>query len=252
MLIPELGKEFPNLSASIDLLSEQAQNTEMLLDDFVKKTYGNVFNNSMLDTSDIINNAALFKHVIAKILRENFKMYVNSGMLEDMFLKAKNSQNNSQVYENDFLVISKAVRDNTEYLKFSVGAKLINYAYTLNLGESMLIPEINKIIELSKVSYNDFVNSDKQTLFFACPQNAAFTIRNFTQGDKIKLKFGTKKISDLFCDNKIPREDRAMIPLIEFNSKIIAVFAAPANNNYVAAENLVDKNSACIVAVRIV
>ena len=55
----------------------------------------------------------------------------------------------------------------------------------------------------------------------------------------------------MFCDNKIPHEDKAVIPLIVFDSKIVAVgVGLYANgNNYVACDNLVRENSVNIIAV---
>jgi tRNA(Ile)-lysidine synthase len=264
IIIPELEKEFPNFNDSIEALSQQAENTEMLLDNFINETYGLIFNNSCLDISNIINNPILFKHIIAKILRESFNMYVNSGMLEDLYLKAKNSHNNSEQYQNEFLIIKKIVKDNTEYLNFIIKPDQSenikkNYSYTLSLNSntSIFIPEIKKTLGIAEADYNEFINSNnKGALFFSCDEidkNSTFIIRNFLQGDKIKLKFGTKKVSDLFCDNKIPHEDRKIIPIIEFNSKIIAVFSSLSNNcnNYVSAENLVKKESTNIVSIKI-
>ena len=49
-------------------------------------------------------------------------------------------------------------------------------------------------------------------------------IRNYQKGDKIKLKYGTKKISRWFIDNKIPPQQRLSWPIVLNNKgKIIFV-----------------------------
>ena len=49
------------------------------------------------------------------------------------------------------------------------------------------------------------------------------TIRNYKVDDKIKLKEGSKKVSRLFIDKKIPLNDRKNIPVIQ-NSKGDIIF----------------------------
>jgi tRNA(Ile)-lysidine synthase len=40
------------------------------------------------------------------------------------------------------------------------------------------------------------------------------TIRNYREGDSIKLRFGTKKISRWFIDRKIPINERKLWPIV--------------------------------------
>ena len=46
-------------------------------------------------------------------------------------------------------------------------------------------------------------------------------IRTYKAEDKIKLKEGSKKISRLFIDKKVPMSERKMIPIIENKDKEI-------------------------------
>ena len=51
------------------------------------------------------------------------------------------------------------------------------------------------------------------------------TIRNYKPEDKVKLKEGSKKVSRLFIDKKIPLSERKTIPIIENkNHEIIFVY----------------------------
>ena len=51
------------------------------------------------------------------------------------------------------------------------------------------------------------------------------TIRNYNENDKIILKQGSKKITRLFIDKKVPLHERKMVPVIEnCNHEIIFVY----------------------------
>ena len=59
------------------------------------------------------------------------------------------------------------------------------------------------------------------------------TIRTFKAGDKIRLHYGTKKVSRFFIDNKIPRKYRRIWPIVENSSnEIILVPGIGPNINH--------------------
>ncbi len=60
------------------------------------------------------------------------------------------------------------------------------------------------------------------------------TIRTFKAGDKIRLPYGTKKVSRFFIDNKIPHKYRRVWPIVENSSKeiILVPQIGPNINHY--------------------
>ena len=59
-------------------------------------------------------------------------------------------------------------------------------------------------------------------------------VRSWLPGDRIKMPGGTKKLQDLFTDKKIPREERALVPVVEVNGEIKAVGDLIANEGFTA------------------
>lgn len=88
-----------------------------------------------------------------------------------------------------------------------------SFSYTLTKIECLDTPyfkirEHGKTIEKVSLKEEDF----------------PITIRNAKASDKIKLRFGTKKISRFFIDRKIPYEERKSWPVIENNmGKVIFI-----------------------------
>src|SRR3954451_24279154 len=48
-------------------------------------------------------------------------------------------------------------------------------------------------------------------------------IRSWQSGDRIRMPGGTKKLQDLFTDRKIPREERARVPVVEVGGEVVCV-----------------------------
>jgi tRNA(Ile)-lysidine synthase len=49
------------------------------------------------------------------------------------------------------------------------------------------------------------------------------TVRSWRPGDKIRTKAGTKSLQDLFTDRKVPREERARVPVVEVAGEVKCV-----------------------------
>jgi tRNA(Ile)-lysidine synthase len=49
-------------------------------------------------------------------------------------------------------------------------------------------------------------------------------VRNRQDGDRIKLKTGTKKLKDVFIDKKVPKKERDSLPIfVDKNGEIIFI-----------------------------
>lgn len=69
-------------------------------------------------------------------------------------------------------------------------------------------------------------------IFFILPDDAEIFIRSRADGDKIKVRGMTKKISDIFIDKKIPSIIRDEIPLLEVDGEILYIFGLCKSDNF--------------------
>jgi tRNA(Ile)-lysidine synthase len=70
--------------------------------------------------------------------------------------------------------------------------------------------------------HEHFTTSDKKIDDFGVTVSSSdfpITIRNAKNGDKITMRYGTKKLSRFFIDRKIPYLDRLSWPVIENKDK---------------------------------
>jgi tRNA(Ile)-lysidine synthase len=51
----------------------------------------------------------------------------------------------------------------------------------------------------------------------------AVTVRSWRPGDRIRTAGGTKSLQDLFTDRKVPREERARVPVVEADGEVACV-----------------------------
>jgi len=110
-------------------------------------------------------------------------------------------------YNNIYFVIKKAPK---------------SFLYHLTDYGTYKIPEINSYFEISEFTgIPDFF--DKNTIYIPFDKvNCDFWLRPKKNGDRMHLlKCGTKKISDILTDEKIPSFLRDDIPVLEHNKEII-------------------------------
>src|SRR5436190_4950846 len=53
--------------------------------------------------------------------------------------------------------------------------------------------------------------------------SAPATVRSWQPGDRVRTRAGTKSLQDLFTDRKIPREQRARVPVVEVDGEVKCV-----------------------------
>ena len=124
---------------------------------------------------------------------------LSKNRLKDLIIKIENSEG------------SKAFNINNEYdlvkeyskLKVLYKKKVYEYSYVINKDEVME----NEIFKVSKEGiYKCEIG--------AYDSDFPLVIRNYKEGDTIKLKVGTKKVRRIFIDKKVPSHIRAMYPVV--------------------------------------
>jgi tRNA(Ile)-lysidine synthase len=94
---------------------------------------------------------------------------------------------------------------------------IADFCYTLNIGERIELPDQRAFTLLEADQHS--LNTD--SVFFQKSSVALpFRIRNRNPGDRMKVKGlnGTKKVKDIFIDEKIPARLRDTWPIVEDNN----------------------------------
>lgn len=106
-------------------------------------------------------------------------------------------------------------------LVFSVKKeKPAGYQVALPLGETVLIPEMGLNITAWTGEKEELLPEDRKCFDFD-KVKGELSCRTRRTGDYISLKNGRKKIKDLFIDEKIPREEREIFPLIAVGEEVL-------------------------------
>ena len=98
--------------------------------------------------------------------------------------------------------------------------KQVDYQYQLEAHE-YLETEYFKIVE----------EADSFHRFYVGEEDYPLTIRNYRSGDKIKMQYGTKRLSRYFIDHKFPKYYRMMWPVV-LNSKAEIIFVPKIGCDY--------------------
>lgn len=132
------------------------------------------------------------------------------------------------------------VYDMSEKHLLEIDSNLMGKSANYEVGEYTLCSSYDNIILFKKVDYeyilktieylqNDYFKITKTGLtrqgVFVTEDDFPLTIRPAKSGDKIKMKFGTKKVNRYFIDEKVSHDKRAQLPII-VNAKDEVIFVA--------------------------
>jgi tRNA(Ile)-lysidine synthase len=87
------------------------------------------------------------------------------------------------------------------------------YTYTLTSGGDVTVVEAG--LGISASVRNGASDGGDEAYVLAVPSTAfPLTVRNRRPGDRVAMSSGTRKVQDLMVDAKIPRSERAKVPLV--------------------------------------
>ncbi len=136
-----------------------------------------------------------------------------------------------------------------------------NYIFKKRYDKCFIeLSEKTEKLEIKLNSINDTFSNDKYKIYFSktldciekkhsvnylkiCYNNIAFPLlfRTRQSRDAIRLKFGRKKIKDLFIDKKIPNEKReSILLLVDNNDEILYVCGLAISQNIVIQKDIFD------------
>ena len=209
-ILPELKKENKNIHKNFIKLSNKVQNYEEYINKEVEKKLKEIYKNSTIDIIKLNTEENIIKEkIVYKILKKTYKeniKYIKQNHINSIIKSLENKKPNIIVYlpKNKIFIkeYNKAVIENKK--------EKIEYNYILKdeikLPNSHIIKVINDIEEPSNYTIKLNTKDIKLPLH----------IRTKKDGDKIKIKGlnGSKKIKDIFIDEKIPKEERKIYPIL--------------------------------------
>ena len=195
-------EEKKDLVDKIALLNKELSFQKKECNDFIKK------NHNLFDEKQFINY-------------KDFEILIRTLFYKDISLK----------YITE---IRKALKS-TKNVNLLIGNKYLCKEYGHIYVYNYVEPYSYKLISLNtnlKSSY--FItkkNGKSKEGVFVKDEDFPLTIRNYRNGDHIKMRYGTKKINRFFIDNKISSFDRQIWPVV-VNSKGEVILVPGIGCNY--------------------
>ena len=243
-LIPYIKKEFnPNIINTLSRMGHLIENDNKYIDNEAKIIFSEVVLEKKneyisIDLDKISKHTYLiFGRVIRTCIKELIGELVDFEQknIEDSLCFIENSKTGS-IYD-----LPKGLRLKKEYnilyiTKNNIKIEEKVYSYDINVPSTIHIIETGGTIisKLQKIEDCNLDTSKYTVIFDADKINGQLSIRNRAPGDIIYpngMK-GKKKLKDYFIDQKIPREERHLIPLISIDNQIIWIIGRRISNNY--------------------
>ncbi len=212
-VMPTIKKRFPEVEESISRLSDIARLEDDFLDGQATKAINKLDNGVEIQLS--LHPAILNRAIIIGL-----KM---AGIKKDWeMVNVTDVANLTEKETGKFITLKNGVKAIREYDKIVLYSSKVD----ADLSVPFLIGDFTfngKTYAITKVGYPTDVKNGIYIDRDAIPPTAV--IRSRQAGDFIKaFGGGTKLISDLFTDKKIPQKDRDNIPIIADGNEVYAIF----------------------------
>lgn len=234
-LIPEIESEF-----NANFIGTVTKNAELINDenDYIASSARTIYNKYVKNMSapvDMVNKEHIalvrrvFMYMIADASGSNSD--VSSIAVEDIIRLCKAAKSGKSIMlpggisaavEYDRIIISKS-------------EEVDEFEYILKLNEDVLIHELNVYARLEKCESKD----EKGAIYFSADEAAVISLRNRRSGDKFNPSGmqGSKKVKNLFIDEKIPKSARMSVPIITADNKIACVGTLRNDSAYEFGKN---------------
>lgn len=222
---PLFEKKFPLYKEKIKdlylILWEEERYWNHLLsnyDNFVLRQDDKIILDKSIKEEDIVIQRRMIRKLVSEIDYETFLALKTVDKI--IGFKGKGTK---IVYENKNLKILSIYGNLCFEKKLNLGLEKID----LDIKDKKSIKFLNFLIKFDfekNIKYNDFKSSVKRAFFNA--ESKYLRLRNYEKGDKIKIfKDKTKKLSDIFVDEKIPKIERkkALVVCNEKNEIVLVL-----------------------------
>jgi tRNA(Ile)-lysidine synthase len=234
-VIPKLEELNPNLLHTLRVSNNQRKDIQGLISE--------LSNNLLLPSTQLANGLvsyrvkdlqqfSRFPYIFMELFKStelNYKQALSIGEL-----LTNKSKGHIETINGTEIVISQQ-----EIIFSNQKNEHLPNEYVLNLNKDKLLNTEWGSFFISPLSNRSKKFSKYELLIDkAILQNELIKVRNFRIGDKIKLPNikGSKKVGDVFTDEKINDKTRTSIPLLELNGEIIWIAGLRSARNLVNME----------------
>ena len=206
-ILPFLKEESPNVHLKFLKFSNLLIETYNYLNQTINDIYNKCFNNNKLDI-ELLNKEDIFikKQVIEKVFENIY--HNNLSKIEsihiELVLDLMNNKNGNSLNLPDKIVVLK----NYKYLEFVKDKEYSDYKY--ELVDGLQLANGFQFIKLTEEENgNDTLHLESFMV------KLPLYVRNKQEGDYIELKgSGKRKVSDIFIDSKISKDERKEYPVV--------------------------------------
>ena len=211
VVLPFLKKENPNVHKKFIKFSETLLENSMFIDREANKVFNRVFQDGVLfidkfiELDEIIQTKIIYS-ILERIYGDDL-LIINDAHVELIFNLIKSNKSNSIVHLPNNVIVIKAYNEiSFSYDEEKYGDYEIEIDKVVNLPNGKIIESINESNDTS--NYTTRINSKDV--------NLPLYVRNRKNGDKMEIKGlnGSKKINDIFIDEKIKTKDRDSWPVV--------------------------------------
>lgn len=219
-VLPFLKKENPLVHEQFQRFSEELLEDDTFLMELAKEKLHSFWIKdekfSKIKISDFLEmSKPLQRRAIQLIL--NYLYFerheeLSAAHLEAVLRLIQNSHSSGEIHLPAGLKVKKSYDDCTFLFTEKVQEP---YSFTLHIPGTNLLPNGGKI----NTHYIEGNDDSSNATFVIDPElvRLPLTVRTRRNGDRIRIKGlnGSKKVKDIFIDEKIPLEDRAIWPIVE-------------------------------------
>ncbi len=211
VVLPFLKKENPNVHKKFLKFSETLIENSNYIDKEANKMFNRVFQNGVLYIDkfielDHIIQTKIIYNILERIYGDDL-LIIGDAHVELIFDLIRSNKSNSIVHLPNSVIIIKAYNE----LNFSYDEEEYD-EYEIEIDQRVNLPN-GKIIEIvseSEDTSNNTIRLNSKDIVLP------LYVRNRRDGDKMAVKGlnGSKKISDIFIDEKIKSNDRDIWPVV--------------------------------------
>jgi tRNA(Ile)-lysidine synthase len=208
-VIPFLKKEDENVIHKFIKFSENIILANDYIDEVATEKYSKLVKKEVLEIDKFIKeNLVIKRRIISKMIENKYKEMedINDNHIEKCLSLIESKKTNSSINLPNDLHAYK------NYGKFYIEKKEEYSKFVFELKENLVLPNGKKISFLTKTNENSnsICRLNKEDIV------GSLWVRSKKDGDRIDAKGlkGTKKISDIFIDEKIDLNDRKAWPIV--------------------------------------